>query len=86
MIVSITGTMIKQARGGGEYEHPCTVQIDTSKWLAVVADETYSMSRCRVHADGLPSPVFVDKSMNFVLIELGFTPPHLDNGNPFIAY
>ena len=81
-IVSIDGTMLKQARGGGTYVHPCTVQIDTSKFLSVVADVAYPYSSCRIHAEGLEAPVTVDKSMNFVLNELGFDPSFLNNATP----
>lgn len=84
-IVSIDGKMIKEARGGGTYEHECTVHIDTSKFLAVVADEEHPYSYCRIHAEGLSGPLLVSKSMNFVLIELGFDPSHLNNKTPVAA-
>lgn len=84
-IVAIDGHVVRPARGGGFYEAPATVQIDTSKWLALVVDETFPHSRCRLHAEGLVSPLLIDKSPNFVILELGFDPSFLNNKTPDIV-
>lgn len=82
MIVSIDGFVVKRARDGSMYEAPATLQLDTSRFLVVVADESYPHGRCRIHAEGWPSPLIVDRTANFVLLELGFDPTFILNSPP----
>lgn len=85
MIVSIDGFVEKIARDGNPYEAPATYQLDTSHFFVVVADQTYRDARCRIHGAGWPTPLIVDRTMNYVLIELGFDPSFIANETPVHA-